>query len=117
MRLANLLVAPGRTVLIDFDDCGFCWFAYDLAASLSFIETDPRVPALRDAWIEGYLRNGALAAADIRAMDAMILLRRMALLAWIGSHAETSLARAHAGDFAADTARLAERYLGGGLWS
>ena len=44
-------------------------------------------------------------------VDTMILLRRMALLAWIGSHAETGLARSHAESFAADTARLAKRYL------
>jgi Ser/Thr protein kinase RdoA (MazF antagonist) len=111
MRLANLLVTPGRTTLIDFDDCGLCWFVYDLAASLSFIEADPRVPALKAAWFEGYARHGALAAMDVRAADAMILLRRMALLAWIGTHAETALAAAHATDFAAGTARLAQDYL------
>ena len=40
----------------------------------------------------------------------------MALLAWIGSHAETRLAKTHMKGFADGTARLAERYLRGSLW-
>ena len=44
-------------------------------------------------------------------IDTLILLRRMALLAWIGSHADTDLAKAHADRFATDTAEMARRYL------
>jgi Ser/Thr protein kinase RdoA (MazF antagonist) len=113
MRLANLLVAPGRTTLIDFDDCGFGWFLYDLAASLSFIETSPLVPALRRSWLAGYTAIRPLQPQDLAIVDAMILLRRMALLAWIGSHAETRLAQSQAARFAPDTALLARAYVEG----
>jgi hypothetical protein len=41
----------------------------------------------------------------------MILLRRMALLAWIGSHGETALAQLHVERFALDTATMARKYL------
>lgn len=112
MRLANLLVAPGRTTLIDFDDCGFGWFLYDLAASLSFLETSPLAPDLRRSWLAGYTAIRALQPEDLAIIDALILLRRMALLAWIGSHAETPLAQQHAPRFAADTVTLAARWLG-----
>lgn len=111
MRLANLLVDGPRTVLLDFDDCGFCWFMYDLAAALSFIETSSDVPALQQAWLSGYTAIRPLSAADIAIIPAMILLRRMVLLAWIGTHGETELARAHAPRFAADTAALAKAWL------
>ena len=111
MRLANVLVDGQRTVLLDFDDSGFGWFLYDLAASLSFHETSPQVPALIRSWFAGYLEVRPLSAADVGMVDTMILLRRMALLAWIGSHGETALAQSHAETFAADTARLARRYL------
>jgi Ser/Thr protein kinase RdoA (MazF antagonist) len=114
MRLANLLVDGEHTVLLDFDDCGFGWFVYDLAASLSFIETSPQVPALIRAWLTAYMGIRPLTADDIRMIDAAILLRRMALLAWIGSHGETDLARAHADRFALDTANLAVKYLARG---
>jgi Ser/Thr protein kinase RdoA (MazF antagonist) len=111
MRLGNLLVDGERTVLLDFDDCGFGWYLYDLAASLSFIETSPQVPALIRAWIAGYMETRVLTEDDLRMIDAMILLRRMALLAWIGTHGETDLARAHGDRFALDTAQMARKYL------
>jgi Ser/Thr protein kinase RdoA (MazF antagonist) len=115
MRLGNLLLDKQHLNLIDFDDCGFGWFAYDFAAAISFHETSPLVPALKSAWLEGYRPIRALEAADIEAMETMVMLRRMALLAWIGSHAETALAQAHMEGFAEGTAQLAARYLGGRL--
>lgn len=117
MRLGNLLVDGNKVTLIDFDDCGFCWFAYDFAAAISFHETSPMMPALKAAWLQGYLAIRPLAPEDIVAMDSMVMLRRMALLAWIGSHAETGLAQTHMPGFAEGTVQLAERYLRGSIWS
>ena len=113
MRLGNLLVEGDKITLIDFDDCGFCWYMYDFAAAISFHEADPQAPAWRAAWLAGYTAVRTLAPADIAILDTMVLLRRMALLAWIGSHHETDLARAHADRFAAVTAALAGPYLAG----
>ncbi|MHA6692813.1 phosphotransferase enzyme family protein [Devosia sp. A449] len=115
MRLGNLLVDGDRVTLIDFDDSGFCWFTYDFAAAISFHETHKTVPALKAAWLQGYQTVRPLQPADIAAIDSMIMLRRMALLAWIGSHAETKLAQQHMDGFAEGTAQLAERYLRGPL--
>ncbi|MCD7060806.1 phosphotransferase enzyme family protein [Pelagibacterium xiamenense] len=111
MRLANLLVEDGVTRIIDFDDCGFCWFGYDFAAAVSFFEDDPVVPALREAWLAGYRRHRDFSREDAAMLDTLIMLRRMALLAWTGSHDETELARSLAPTYAQGTADLAERYL------
>ena len=111
MRLANLLVNGPRTTLLDFDDSGFGWFMYDLGSALSFIDTDPDAPALRAAWLKGYTAIRPLGEADLAIIDAMVLLRRMVLLAWIGTHGETQLAQEHAATFAADTARAGRRWL------
>ncbi|SMQ63077.1 Ser/Thr protein kinase RdoA involved in Cpx stress response, MazF antagonist [Devosia lucknowensis] len=116
MRLGNLLVDGDQVSLIDFDDCGICWFAYDFAAAISFHETHPSVPALRDAWLKTYQTVRPLAPEDIAELDSMVLLRRTALLAWIGSHAETALAQTHMPGFAEGTADLAERYMAGAMW-
>lgn len=116
MRLGNLLVNDDKVTLIDFDDCGFCWFAYDFAAAISFHETNPAIPALRAAWLEGYQAVRQLSREDLTAIDSMIMLRRMALLAWIGSHSDTRLAQQHMRGFADGTAQLAERYLRGPIW-
>ena len=44
-------------------------------------------------------------------MGCIVMLRRMALLAWTGSHAETELAQSLHASFAKGTAEMAERYL------
>ena len=112
MRLANLLASRDQTALIDFDDCGFGWHLYDFAASVSFIEDSPQVPALKQAWITGYRRVQPLSEAEAMELDTFILFRRLALLAWVGSHAgDATEAAALAPAFAQGTADLAESYL------
>ncbi|MEQ8666574.1 MAG: phosphotransferase [Rhodospirillales bacterium] len=111
MRLANLLIDDGTTRLIDFDDCGFGWFLYDFAAGISFIEDDPQIPAMRDAWVRGYRKHRAMSDEEEREIDSFVMLRRMALLAWIGSHINVPEAQALAPNFARVSAELGERYL------
>ncbi|OUS07204.1 hypothetical protein A9Q96_07850 [Rhodobacterales bacterium 52_120_T64] len=111
MRLANILVHNNETRLIDFDDCGFGWFLYDFAAAISFMEDDPQVPVLRKAWVKGYRTVRTLSDAEVFEIDSFIMLRRMALLAWIGSHMEATEPQALAPDFARVTAELGTAYL------
>ncbi len=111
MRLANLLVDGSRTMLIDFDDCGLGWFLYDFAAGLSFLEDHPQVPAWKAAWVRGYRSTRPLSPMEEFEIDTFIMLRRMALLAWIGSHIEAPEPQALAPGFAATTARLGQQWL------
>lgn len=111
MRLANLLVDAGGTRLIDFDDCGMGWFLYDFAAAISFIEDDPRIPGLKSAWVRGYRSVRAMSAGEEAEIDTFVMLRRMALLAWIGSHIEAPEPRELAPGFAATTARLGQAWM------
>ncbi len=111
MRLANLLVDQYGTRVIDFDDCGFGWLMYDFAASISFIENDPRIPEYKRAWLEGYQSIRILSEEDTDEIDTFIMLRRMALLAWIGSHIEAPEPKALSKGFAATTAKLGATWL------
>lgn len=116
LRAANLLVKDGGEVtVIDFDDCGDSWYAYDLAASVSFLEHQQELPELVAGWLEGYHRIGHLGAADLRVLPALIMLRRLQLLAWSASHAETEMVRSLGPAFAEETATVADRYLSGSL--
>lgn len=116
LRLTNLLAEGKRLGVIDFDDSGFCWYLYDFAASVSFIEHEPVVPALMRAWVEGYRQVGSLAEADIAMLPAFVMLRRMLLTAWLASHAETPTAQALGSGYTAGTIALARRFLQGNLW-
>lgn len=112
LRLANLLEKDGRLGVIDFDDCGFGWFAYDFAASISFLEHEPWIPELAAAWLEGYAAVAPLPPEAEAILPHMVMLRRMLLTAWIASHAETPTAQGLAAEgYAAGTVELAERHL------
>jgi Ser/Thr protein kinase RdoA (MazF antagonist) len=111
LRLANLLV-DGRIVkVIDFDDSGFGWFMYDAATPVSFYEHDPKVPDLVAAWLKGYRSVTRLAKEDEVEIPTFIMLRRLLLVAWIGSHHETELAKSMGVPYTEGTVGLCEDYL------
>lgn len=111
MRLANLLVDNGAVKVIDFDDCGFSWFLYDCATTVSFFEDAPEVPDLLAAWVRGYRRFGNLSPEEEAEIPTFVMLRRILLIAWIGSHSDTDLARSMGVAYTQGTVPLCERYL------
>jgi Ser/Thr protein kinase RdoA (MazF antagonist) len=111
LRLANLLVDGKIVKVIDFDDSGFGWFMYDAATPVSFYEHDPKVPDLVAAWLKGYRSVTYLAKEDEAEIPTFIMLRRLLLVAWIGSHHETELAKSMGVPYTEDTVGLCEDYL------
>ncbi len=111
LRLANLLVDHGQTQVIDFDDCGYGWFMYDFGSAVSFFEHDPRVPELMDSWVGGYRTVRPLSSADEQELPSFVMMRRLLLVAWIGSHSGTELARSMGAQYTAQSCDLAEQYL------
>jgi Ser/Thr protein kinase RdoA (MazF antagonist) len=111
LRLANLLIDGERVKVIDFDDCGFSWFMYDAATPVSFYEHEPHVPDLIAAWVRGYRTVAPLSREEEREIPTFVMLRRLLLVAWIGSHHETELAQSMGVSYTEGTARLCEDYL------
>ncbi len=111
LRLANLLVHEGAIRVIDFDDSGLTWFLYDLATALTFMEDRADLEELIAAWVGGYRREAPLSEAEEREVPTFLMLRRLTVLAWLGSHADTDLAREQGVAYTDATMGLAERYL------
>lgn len=111
LRLANLLIDGDTVKVIDFDDCGFSWYMYDAATPVSFHEHHPQVPDLIEAWKLGYRRVLDLPAADEAEIPTFLMLRRLLLVAWIGSHSDTDLARSMGPGYTAGSLALCDRYL------
>ena len=111
MRLANLLIDETGTRLIDFDDCGTGWFLYDFAAAISFMEDQPQIPDLKNAWVKGYRSVRDMSESEEHEIETFIMLRRLALLAWIGSRIEAPEPQAMAPHFARVSAELGAAYL------
>lgn len=111
VRLANLLVAGDAIQVIDFDDCGFGWFLFDFATAVSFIEHEPRVPGLIEALVNGYRKVAPLPAEDEAEIPTFVLLRRLQLVAWVGSHPFADAALELGAEFTVGACDIAEHYL------
>jgi len=111
LRLANLLVDGDDITVIDFDDCGFGWYFYDFGTAVSFFEDDPAVPEWQDAWATGYRSRRPLPVRDEAMLPSFVLLRRLLLLAWMGSHSHSKESQAMSITYAKGSCELAERYL------
>ncbi|WP_035344570.1 MULTISPECIES: phosphotransferase enzyme family protein [Dickeya] len=111
LRLTNLLLHAGETRVIDFDDCGFSWYLHDLAAAISFVEHHPSAPDWVNGWLAGYQRICPLSAEDKAVIPALLIQRRIQLMAWVGSHSQTEQAISLGADWSAHSVRLCRRYL------
>ena len=112
LRLANLLVQGDTTAIIDFDDCGFGWYLFDLAGALSFLEERADAPDLIASWLEGY-RTVSQVPAEVEAeIPTLIVLRRLQLMGWVGYQKDRlDFAREIGPTFTRDSCRLADDYL------
>ena len=76
LRLANLIADGDDIQVIDFDDCGFSWYLYDLACALTFLEARPDVDELVASWVAGYREVEELSAEDEAEIPTFLMLRR-----------------------------------------
>jgi Ser/Thr protein kinase RdoA (MazF antagonist) len=113
LRLANLLVDGTRLRIIDFDDCGFSWYLYDFATAVSFIEHQPIVPGLLQAWCRGYRASAPLSTDEAAEMPTFVVLRRILLCAWLASHSEVPFARQVGAAYTSGTVEIARQLLQG----
>jgi Ser/Thr protein kinase RdoA (MazF antagonist) len=101
-----------RITVIDFEDCGFSWYLYDLACALTFNEGRPDVRELIEAWVAGYREVKPLSRADEQEIDTFLMLRRLMLSAYAGLRPDTDLAEQMRADgYSGETCALAEPYL------
>ncbi len=112
LRLANLLIHGKTTAIIDFDDCGFGWYLFDLAGALSFLEDREDVTDLINSWIRGYQQVAEVPADAEVMIPTLIMLRRIQLIGWLGyQQAHLDFARQIGQTFTTNSCRLAQQYL------
>lgn len=111
LRDTNIIVEGDAIKVIDFDDFGFGWHLHDLASALSFIEDREDVPDLVNAWLDGYRKVLPFTDTDFVEIDTFILQRRIQLMAWLGSHQDSTPVQGYMEGFLDGTMGLVERYL------
>lgn len=78
----NVLLSREGLSVIDFDDSGFGWHAYDAAVALFYASSRADFPAIREAFLGGY-QTARPRARDLESLLSMFLLiRGLALIGW-----------------------------------
>jgi len=114
LRLANLLIDGDCVNVIDFDDCGYSWYMYDFGTAASFLEADPLLPHWQAAWLRGYRSIAALSAQDEDMLATFVMLRRLLLVAWMGSHSHSHECQTKGPGYTQASLPLARRYVASG---
>jgi Ser/Thr protein kinase RdoA (MazF antagonist) len=110
----NVLLQDGVPHVIDFDDCGFGWYLYDLATLLAVKALDPDRDAARDAWVEGYRSEASLPEAQLAELETLVMARGLLLVGWMHTRRETETARLLTGAVVALACAQAEKLLASG---
>lgn len=79
----NYLFAGAVPRVIDFDDCGWGFFLYDLAVTLFELEDRPAYERLRAALLQEHAALRPLPARTDAHLAAFAILRRMQMLMWV----------------------------------
>ena len=87
----NVLIDGGRAAVIDFDDAGFGWHLYDLAAALIGYQDRADFARIQQDCIAGYRSVRALPDAELALLPMFLLMRGMAYLGWCHQRPELAV--------------------------
>lgn len=83
LHQSNYLFHGEEVGAIDFDDCGWGYYAYDMAVPLSWLETRPTFPALQEAFLTGYQDVRLLPRRYAESLDVFLAARILVMVSWI----------------------------------
>lgn len=96
LHAGNVLRRSDEAHVIDFDDCGYGWWVFDMAVTLAGHRTRDDFDALKTAWLRGYRRIRPLPDAQVALFETMCAARVIAITAWVQSRSDIPGIRAYA---------------------
>jgi Ser/Thr protein kinase RdoA (MazF antagonist) len=78
----NYLFYKGELYAIDFDECGFGHYVYDVAVALSEIRHREEFPVMREAFLEGYRQIRRFPESLEEHIESLIIARLLMLAIW-----------------------------------
>lgn len=83
----NILVDNGDLALIDFDDCGYGYFMFEMATSLFPVAAEPYFDELVDAYVAGYRSQRPFSDEHLKIFPAFLLIRGLTYIGWLKDRA------------------------------
>ncbi len=87
---ANVLFCGGEARAIDFDDCGFGYWVYDLATALCHWQEAKTWPAIRDAVLQGCAQVRPLPESQLVQFDLFMAARHVSEILWAIDRAQVN---------------------------
>jgi Ser/Thr protein kinase RdoA (MazF antagonist) len=107
----NILIGDAGLRVVDFDDCGDSWDAFELATSVFPLHGGPAFEPARAGYLEGYRAVRELAAAELELMPTFLMARGLSYLGWPAGRREMQSGRDLAPLLAYLVTDLARKYL------
>jgi Ser/Thr protein kinase RdoA (MazF antagonist) len=84
----NVVVHGTRLHIIDFDDAGFGWHAYDFAVALKDFQKDPAFADLQTALVRGYRERRSIDDETLALIPLFLLVRALTSIGWADARPE-----------------------------
>ena len=109
LNINNILVDGETLYVLDFDDCGFGWFLYDLSTAVLeyFGETMERS---LETLLKGYQKYRRLSKEDLEEMETFVVLRKIVRVGWIATHLDNDTVKKVDPDYYRKTEEMAVNY-------
>lgn len=79
----NVIVHGSRLHIIDFDDSGFGWHAYDLAVALHNLRDSPQYNQFKSSLIDGYSEVRPISTQEVEMIELFLVVRSLASIGWV----------------------------------
>lgn len=109
LNINNILVDGEHVKVLDFDDCGYGWFLYDMATSV--LEYEETLEPMIQAWIEGYETIRTLSKEDKEEIETFVILRKIVRMGWLYSHRDNDTVKRVTPKYYQETARMSQDYI------
>ncbi len=78
----NILFKSGKAIPIDFEDCGYGYWIWDIAVALCSWPWTEDLPWMRDAFFEGYLSTCSMPQEQIELLDLFLAAQYATMVLW-----------------------------------
>lgn len=110
LNIHNILINDDDEIyILDFDDCGYGWFLYDIATAVMEY-FDEELDCVLSAILKGYEKVRKLSEEEKEEIPTFIIARKILRIGWIASHSDNDTVKAISPSYFEKTALLAKEY-------